>query len=107
MAEADEVLAELVLGELEGGVVEICLDGQLEGRERSPVTGDRCLGSGELRPGMGAERVERVVQIGIEVWDVELRSVSPAAPPRIASASPSGSSRTSKTAAATLHIPVV
>ena len=75
VAKLDEVLAELVLGELEGGTGEEGLDGEQEGCERGAISGDRCLASGGLSPSVRPERVERVVQIGVEGRNVELRRI--------------------------------
>ncbi len=81
MAEADEVLAELVLGELEGRRVEECLDGKDEGGERGPLGGDRLPAGVSLSPRVRAERVERVAQLGIEPVGVGLRPLQGSATP--------------------------
>ncbi len=81
VAEADEVLAELVLGELEGRRVEECLDGKDEGGERGPLGGDRLPAGVSLSPRVRAERVERVAQLGIEPVGVGLRPLQGSATP--------------------------
>jgi hypothetical protein len=66
VAEVDEVLAELVLGQLEGGSTEVRLEVEQEGCQRRALDGDGCLGSGDLGPGVRPEGVERVGQLGVE-----------------------------------------